>query len=70
MAARRAADDLRAAKAKLLGTVRAAEAAGFEVGEDFSLTTVESTTAAELAAREAQMRSFGFAIRVGSTRAW
>ena len=45
LAARRAADDLRAAKAKLLSTVRAAEAAGFEVGEDFSLTIVESATA-------------------------
>ena len=63
MAASRAADDLRAAKAKLLSTVRAAEAAGFDVGEDFSLTIVESATAAELAAREAQMRSFGIAIR-------
>jgi hypothetical protein len=61
--ARRAVDDLQAAKANLLSTVRAAEAAGFEIGEDFSLTSVESATAAELAAREAQMRSFGFSIR-------
>lgn len=62
--ARRAADNLRAAKAKLLSTVRAAEAAGFEVGDDFSLTTIEITTSArELAAREAQMRGFGIAIR-------
>ncbi len=62
--ARRAVDDLRAAKAKLLSTVHAAEAAGLEVGQDFSLTTVESTTSlAELAAREAQMRSLGIAIR-------
>jgi hypothetical protein len=62
--ARKAADDLHAAKTKLLSTVRAAEAAGFEVGEDFSLTTVETTTSAtELAAREAQLRRFGTAIR-------
>src|SRR5690349_13119363 len=33
-AARRAADDLRAAKTRVLRTVRDAEAAGFEVGED------------------------------------
>jgi hypothetical protein len=60
----KAADDLHAAKIKLLSTVRAAEAAGFEVGEDFSLTTVETTTSAtELAAREAQLRRFGTAIR-------
>jgi hypothetical protein len=63
MAARRAAEDLHAAKSKLLNTVRAAEAAGFEAGEDFSLTTVESSTATEWAAREAQMRNFGFKIR-------
>ena len=63
-AARRAADELHAAKTRLLRTVRAAEAAGFEVGQDFSLTTVEATASAkELAAREAQMRSFGMAIR-------
>jgi hypothetical protein len=62
--ARRAIDDLRAAKEKLLKTVRAAEAAGFEVGQDFSITSVENTTSAkELAAREAQMRSLGVAIR-------
>lgn len=63
LAARRAAGDLHAAKTRLLSTVRAAEAAGFEVGEDFSLTVVESTTATQLAAREAQMRSFGFKFR-------
>lgn len=63
-AARRAADELHAAKTRLLRTVRAAEAAGFEVGQDFSLATVEATASAkELAAREAQMRSFGMAIR-------
>ena len=51
--ARRAADDLHAAKAKLLSTVRAAEAAGFTIGEDFSLTSLESTTSSKaLAARE------------------
>ncbi len=62
--ARRAADDLLAAKARVLRTVRDAEAAGFEVGEDFSLSTVVSTTSAsEMAAREAQMRRFGLAIR-------
>src|SRR4051812_18004098 len=62
--ARRAVDDLRTVKAKLLRTVRAAESAGFEIGDDFSLQTIESTTSAgELAARETQMRSFGLAIR-------
>jgi hypothetical protein len=63
VAARRAADDLGAAKTKLVNNVRAAEAAGFKVGEGFSLTIVESATATELAAREAQMRRFGIAIR-------
>lgn len=62
--ARRAAEQLHTAKTAVLTTVRAAEAAGFEVGEDFSLSTVESTTSAtELAVREAQMRRFGLAIR-------
>jgi hypothetical protein len=62
--ARRAADELLTLKTRLLNTVRAAQAAGFIVGEDFSLTTMESTSsAAELAAREAQMRKFGAAIR-------
>lgn len=62
--ARRAADDLHAAKAKLLSTVRAAEAAGFTIGEDFSLTSLESTTSSKaLAAREALARAFGAAIR-------
>ncbi|WP_123029388.1 hypothetical protein [Mycolicibacterium stellerae] len=66
--ARRAADDLRAAKAQLLNTVRAAEAAGFEVGQDFSLTIVERATVTELAAREAQMRSFGIVLRADILR--
>ncbi|GFG51055.1 hypothetical protein CQY20_33360 [Mycolicibacterium agri] len=62
--ARRAADDLLALKTRLLNTVRTAQAAGFIVGEDFSLTTIESTSSTvELAAREAQMRKFGAAIR-------
>jgi hypothetical protein len=44
--------------------VRAAEAAGYAVGEDFSLTTIESMTSeSELAARETQMRNFGMTIR-------
>lgn len=61
--ARRAAADLHAAKTKLLNNVRAAQAARFTVGEDFSLTSLETGTPREVAAREAQARAFADAIR-------
>lgn len=61
--ARRAAADLHATRTSLLNTVNAAEAAGFTVGEDFSLTSLETGSSAEMAAREAQARSFAATIR-------
>lgn len=50
-------------KVSLLGTVRAAEAAGFTVGEDFSLTTLATGTPAEIADREGEARMFGSTLR-------
>ena len=56
-----AAGELQAAQQRVLAVVDAAEAAGFTVGEDFSLTTYRVD--AQVAAAEAEMRELGRQLR-------
>ncbi|GFG52286.1 hypothetical protein [Mycolicibacterium agri] len=60
--ARAAAEELWAARQRVLAVVAAAEAAGFTVGEDFSLTTYRAG-AHEIAAAEAEARELGRQLR-------
>lgn len=61
--ARRSAADLLAARTALLDTVRAAEAAGFAVGEDFSVSFLDSgLSAATLADRDRRAEAFAIAL--------
>jgi hypothetical protein len=60
--ASRATGELLAAQRRVLAVVDAAEAGGFTVGEDFSLTTYRAG-AREIAAAEAEMRELGRELR-------
>jgi hypothetical protein len=57
-----AAGELQTAQQRVLAVVDAAEASGFTVGEDFSLTTYRAG-AQEIAAAEAKMRDLGRQLR-------
>lgn len=57
-----AVEDLQAAQKRVLAVVDAAEAAGFTVGQDFSLTTYRAG-AEEIAVAEVEAREFGRQLR-------
>jgi hypothetical protein len=65
--ARRGADQMAYAKQRVLDAVQNAEQARFTVGEDFSVSSRESSTPAQMAARRAQAEGFAadICIRVG-----
>jgi hypothetical protein len=63
--ARRGADQISYAKDRVLDAVRRAEQAGFTVGQDFSVTSRDSGTSAQLAASQAEALAADIRARLG-----
>jgi hypothetical protein len=61
--ARRGADQIAYARQRVLDAVRRAEQAGFTVGEDFSVTSYENGSPAQLVARHARAKAYAADIR-------